>query len=79
MHSNLVITFVTFFQALTEAGTVQAVLDSGDVRVRYPSNCMWTMNPDTVVKVKSTLSSLLTNHSALIFPTCRWTNLAVEM
>ena len=32
-------------------GTVQSVLESGDIRVRYPSGHVWTMNPDVVVKV----------------------------
>ena len=41
-----------FFQTLSEVGTVHTVLDSGDIRVRYPSNHIWTMNPDTVVKVR---------------------------
>ena len=36
------------FQVLSEVGTVHTVLDSGDLRVRYPSNRVWTMNPDTV-------------------------------
>lgn len=36
---------------LSEVGTVQTVLDSGDIRVKYPNNRVWTMNSDTVVKV----------------------------
>lgn len=36
------------FQVLSEAGRVHTVLDSGDLRVRYPSNCVWTLNPETV-------------------------------
>lgn len=31
-------------------GTVQAVLDSGDVRVRF-SNRVWTLNPDILTPV----------------------------
>ena len=42
---------VLFQQALTEVGTVQSVLDSGDIRVRYPNNLVWTMNSEAVVKV----------------------------
>jgi hypothetical protein len=31
---------------------VQSVLESGDIRVKYPSGNVWTLNPDTVVKVR---------------------------
>ena len=43
--------FVYTLKTLSAAGTVQSVLDSGDIRVRYPSGRMWTMNPDVVVRV----------------------------
>lgn len=32
-------------------GTVQSVLDSGDIRVRYPNNRTWTLNVAAVTKV----------------------------
>lgn len=38
-------------EGLTEVGTVQTVLDSGDVRIRFPSNRTWTINPDAVAKI----------------------------
>ena len=31
---------------------MQSVLESGDIRVKYPSGNVWTLNPDTVVKVR---------------------------
>lgn len=36
---------------MSEVGTVQSVLETGDIRVRYPSGHMWTMNVASVVKV----------------------------
>ena len=47
----IIIIFVYTLKTLSAAGTVQSVLDSGDIRVRYPSGRMWTMNPDVVVRV----------------------------
>lgn len=41
---------------------MQTVLESGDIRVLYPSGCMWTMNPDTVVKVRVSWFVELTTH-----------------
>ena len=38
-------------QLLDQLGTVHNVLDSGDIRVRYPSNRVWTLNPAAVTKV----------------------------
>lgn len=38
-------------QALTEVGTVQAVLPSGDLRVVFSGNS-WTVNINAVVKVR---------------------------
>ena len=38
-------------QLLDQLGTVHNVLDSGDIRVRYPSNRVWTLNPASVTKV----------------------------
>ena len=43
--------FLLLIQILVTAGTVQSVLRSGDLRVKYPSGQTWTLNPDTVVKV----------------------------
>ena len=37
---------------MSEVGTVQTVMDTGDVRVRYPSGHVWTMNVASVVKVR---------------------------
>ena len=38
-------------QTIGEVGTVSAVMDSGDVRVRYGGNHTWTINSDGLVKV----------------------------
>ena len=55
MRRELILKQLLFFflsKALAEIGTVQSVLDLGDIRVRYPSGHVWTMNPEAVVKVK---------------------------
>ena len=54
-HSNFI--DIIFSQVLSEVGTVHTVLDSGDLRVRYPSNLVWTMNPDTVSVVGVRIAS----------------------
>ena len=38
-------------QMLGQVGTVHTVLDSGDLRVSYPNNRSWTVNPAAVTKV----------------------------
>ena len=40
-----------FHQIIAQVGTVHTVLDSGDIRVRYPNNRTWTLNPASVTKV----------------------------
>ena len=40
---------------MSEVGTVQTVLDTGDIRVRYPSGHVWTMNVASVVKVHNSI------------------------
>ena len=41
----------TYIQILGETGTVQDILDSGDVRVRYSQSVMWTIGAEALVKV----------------------------
>ena len=57
-HSLIVVEFTntTTLQALSTVGTVQTVLDSGNIRVRYPSNRVWTLNSDAIVKVSLNLN-----------------------
>ena len=43
---------------------MQSILGSGDIRVKYPSGNVWTINPDTVVKVRD--RRLLTWHFATL-------------
>ena len=38
-------------QLIDQMGTVHNVLDSGDIRVRYPNNRTWTLNPASLTKV----------------------------
>ncbi|XP_019848978.1 PREDICTED: E3 ubiquitin-protein ligase MIB2-like [Amphimedon queenslandica] len=38
-------------QLIEQMGTVHNVLDSGDIRVRYPNNRTWTLNPASLTKV----------------------------
>ena len=38
-------------QMLGLVGTVHTVLDSGDLRISYPNNRSWTVNPAAVTKV----------------------------
>lgn len=38
-------------EIIAQVGTVHTVLDSGDIRVRYPNNRTWTLNPASVTKV----------------------------
>ena len=40
---------------MSEVGTVQTVLDTGDIRVRYPSGHVWTMNVASAVKVNNNI------------------------
>lgn len=39
------------FQVLGKIGTVQAILDSGDLRVKYSAGTVWTIGPEAVAKV----------------------------
>ena len=48
-----------YVQAMEEVGTVQTILDSGDVRVRFPSNKTWTLNSDAIAKVLTCTCMLL--------------------
>ena len=47
---------------MSEVGTVQTVLDTGDIRVRYPSGHVWTMNVASVVKVNNSHMTLYNNN-----------------
>jgi hypothetical protein len=40
-------------QIIGETGTVQSVTDSGDIRVRYQSGMVWTLNADVATKVRT--------------------------
>ncbi len=41
-------------QIIGEVGTVQVVQASGDLRVRFSSGKIWTMNSESVTKVGGT-------------------------
>ena len=53
-HSLSLLTLT--LQALSTVGTVQTILDSGNIRVRYPSNRVWTLNSDAIMKVSLNLN-----------------------
>lgn len=45
---------------LGKIGTVQAILDSGDLRVKYSVGSVWTIGPEAVAKVIKLKTSLVT-------------------
>lgn len=45
---------------LGKIGTVQAILDSGDLRVKYSAGSVWTIGPEAVAKVIKLKTSLVT-------------------
>lgn len=54
------------FQVLGKIGTVQAILDSGDLRVKYSAGTVWTIGPEAVAKVIQFNTSLVATTGSMI-------------
>lgn len=51
MNASLPFGVVVSSQVIGKIGTVVAISDSGDLKIRYPEHIIWTLCPEAVVKV----------------------------